>query len=134
MYVESFHHVLKYIYMQGKVNKQVNKCIYTLLKISRDKAFERLIKLTKIKKTKKMTEIEKRHTTSQEMTPQSVIMTGKKTWDILSSGGEQHYEVTKENEVCPQKCELVCKECNVCVIAVHAKITSSMATCVNTYI
>ena len=43
MYVESFHHVLKYIYMQGKVNncKRVDKCIYTLLKISRDKAFER---------------------------------------------------------------------------------------------
>ena len=53
MHVEAFHHVLKYIYLNGKVNKCVDKCIHKLLKISRDKTFERIIKLTKGKKKRK---------------------------------------------------------------------------------
>ena len=52
MHVEAFHHVLKYIYLNGKVNKRVDNCIHTLLKITRDKNFERIIKLTKGKKNK----------------------------------------------------------------------------------
>ena len=47
MHVENFHCLLKYVYMKGKVNKRMDKCIYILLKIARDKAFERIIKLEK---------------------------------------------------------------------------------------
>ena len=42
MYVESFHRVLKHVYLAGKVNKRMDKCIHTLLLYARDKAFERL--------------------------------------------------------------------------------------------
>ena len=35
MYVEAFHHVLKYTYLKGKVNKRVDKCIHALLKVAR---------------------------------------------------------------------------------------------------
>ena len=49
MFVEAFHHVLKYIYFKGRVNKRVDKCVGVLVKIARDKAFERLIKLKKRK-------------------------------------------------------------------------------------
>ena len=47
MYVESFHQLLKYVYMKGIINKRVDKCIRLLLKIARDKGFECLIKLEK---------------------------------------------------------------------------------------
>ncbi len=47
MYVESFHYVLKYIYMKGRVNKRMDKCIHILLTFARDKAFERLVKFEK---------------------------------------------------------------------------------------
>ena len=45
MYVEAFHRVLKHVYMKGKVNKRVDKCVHVLMRYERDKAFERLIKL-----------------------------------------------------------------------------------------
>ena len=53
MYIEAFHHVLKYIYLNEKVNKRVDKSIHTLLKINGDKTFERLINMTKGKKNNK---------------------------------------------------------------------------------
>ena len=40
MYVEAFHHELKNIYLQGKMNRRVDRCVHTLLKITRDKSFE----------------------------------------------------------------------------------------------
>ena len=45
MYVEAFHRVLKHVYMKGRVNKRLDKCIHVLLKLARDKGFERLVKL-----------------------------------------------------------------------------------------
>ena len=47
MYVAAFHHILKYLYMKGKINRSVDKCIHLLMKIAKDKAFERLIKQEK---------------------------------------------------------------------------------------
>lgn len=47
MYVESFHRTLKYVYMKGRVNKRIDNLIHILMKVSRDKAFERLCKLEK---------------------------------------------------------------------------------------
>ncbi len=52
MYVESFHKVIKYMYLKGKTNKRVDKCIQMLMKYERDKIFERLIKLEKGKREK----------------------------------------------------------------------------------
>ena len=36
MFVVAFHMVLKYVYMKGKVNKRMDKCIFVLLKLTRD--------------------------------------------------------------------------------------------------
>ena len=47
MYVEAFHHLLKYLYLKGTTNKRVDKCIHVLMKLARDKGFERLVKLEK---------------------------------------------------------------------------------------
>ena len=51
MYVEAFHHVLKYIFLKGKHNKCVDALIYALFEYLRFKSFDRLIKLEKGKIT-----------------------------------------------------------------------------------
>ena len=43
MYVEAFHQTLNYLYMKGKLNQCVDKCVHLLMKIGKDKAFERLV-------------------------------------------------------------------------------------------
>ena len=51
MFVEAFHHNLKYNYSHGKHNKHVDNFLRNLLKFSRDQVFEWLIRLTKGKQT-----------------------------------------------------------------------------------
>ena len=45
--MESFHHLLKYIYMRGRSNRRIDKLLHTLKRVARDKAIERLCKLEK---------------------------------------------------------------------------------------
>lgn len=61
MYVEAFHRVLKYIYLKGRINKRLDKFVYVLLKLARDKGFDRLIKIEKGKSTERISMIHARH-------------------------------------------------------------------------
>jgi hypothetical protein len=117
MYVESFHRLLKYCYLQRKINKRVDTCIHVLLKIARDKGFERVIKFTKGKKSHRFLEIQKRHTNSCQMSAENVCPVGINEWRIKSTCSEKHveYTVTEEHNECTAKCMLICKICNVCV-------------------
>ena len=40
MFVEAFHCVLKHVYLKGVVNKRMNHCIITLMKLARDKIYK----------------------------------------------------------------------------------------------
>ena len=40
--------------MKGRVNKRLDKCIHVLLKLARDKGFERLVKIEKGKNTERI--------------------------------------------------------------------------------
>ena len=51
MYVERVHRLLKYVYMRGQHNRRVDKLLFILMKVARDKGFERLCKLEKGKLT-----------------------------------------------------------------------------------
>lgn len=61
MYAEAFHRVLKDIYLDIKQNRHVDNLLNTLLKISREKAYEQLIKCQKGKMTHRLKEIRDRH-------------------------------------------------------------------------
>lgn len=61
MYAEAFHRVFKRNYLKGKVNKRVDKCLVNLIQFVRDKAFDRMIKITKGKLTYRLNNIHKRH-------------------------------------------------------------------------
>ena len=47
MYIESFLWILKHLYMKGKKNRRIDNLIHVLLKVSKDKDFERLCQLEK---------------------------------------------------------------------------------------
>ena len=60
MFVERFHRILKEVYLEKKQNRRVDHLILKLWKISRDKAFEQLIKAEKGKNTVRQRESIKR--------------------------------------------------------------------------
>ena len=115
MYVESFHRILKYVYMKGRRNRRIDNLIHVLMNISRDKGFERLCKLEKGKISGRLATIHKRHIASMKLSPTLVATSNHKEWTVKSSDGTQTYTVTKENEQCPFNCHLYCKECAVCI-------------------
>ena len=51
MFVEAFHRVLKVIYLHHKVNIRIDILLITLLKLSRDKAFEHFHKMETLRET-----------------------------------------------------------------------------------
>ena len=61
MFVESFHRVLKVVYLHHKQNRQIDFLLLTLTKIARNKTFERLRKVEMGKNTHRICEISKRH-------------------------------------------------------------------------
>lgn len=116
MHVESFHRLLKYVYMKGKVNKRVDKCLHLLLKIARDKAYERLIKSEKGKISHRIACIRQRHKTSLEMSTDLVEENGDDCWKVVSSSNPLVcYEVCKEDCSCSATCSMRCTQCDICI-------------------
>ena len=57
MYLEAFHRTLKVVYLQHKQNRRIDYLVTTLLKVARDKTFERFRKLEKGKQSHRICEI-----------------------------------------------------------------------------
>ena len=47
MFIETFHRLLKTVYLEQKQNRRIDFLVHTLLRISKDKAYERLQKIHK---------------------------------------------------------------------------------------
>ena len=87
--------------------------IHILIKISRDKAFERLCKLEKGKISGRLTTIRKRDWESMKL---SLVTKDKdKEWHVKSLDKKQEYDVVCEHKKCPHDCQLVCNYCHVCI-------------------
>ncbi len=115
MYVESFHRTLKYIYMKGRVNKRMDKCIEILLNLARDKAFQRLIKLEKGKSSAKVKIINNRHKQSLHLDQKQVKQQDDTLWIVLSTDGSTEYTVKQNQSSCTHQCSVRCSECRICV-------------------
>ena len=115
MYIESFHRILKHLYMKGKANRRIDNLIHVLLKVSRDKGFERLCKLEKGKNSGRLITIHKRHLASTKLSPALVQKTSEHEWKIKSGEAKWEYTVTMERELCQELCQLICKHCEVCI-------------------
>ena len=105
MFAESFHRVLKVVYLQHK-----------LLKIARDKVFEQFAKLEKGKYSHRVAEINKRHKSAVHMLSLRVPVTKEDEagWMVPSQrDGSIHYTIRLANKTCD--CKLSCANCHACV-------------------
>ena len=113
MYVEAFHHVLKYNFLRGKHNKRIDALIYALFEYLRFKSFDRLIKVEKGKITGRLALIQKRHKASQKLSFDLVSSVDPVTWKVKSEEAFNIYTVEKQNKCCSDNCPLKCTECNI---------------------
>ena len=115
MYVKSFHRVLKHVYLSGKVNRRMDKCLQTLLIYARDKAFDRLIKLHQGKRSNRLTIIASKQKESSRVQEKDITALKDNMWKVASVSSERNYYVVKETDVCPIQCCMRCTECDICI-------------------
>ncbi|XP_014679733.1 PREDICTED: uncharacterized protein LOC106819642 [Priapulus caudatus] len=116
MFVESFHRTLKHVYFERKQNRRVDHLIFKLGKISRDKAFEQLIKAEKGKSTIRQRESCKRHKQAEATVQRKgVLLLDSNSWTVesVSKKGTQYH--VRRLRTAPCTCLLQCKFCNACV-------------------
>lgn len=115
MYLESLHKILKYIYLEGRKVKRLDKSINAVMKLARDSFFKRLIRLSKNSPSEKTKKINESHRISQSIKLEDIkIIEEQKEWIITSSSNSlQEYQIVKAQETCDVLC-LMCKECNIC--------------------
>ena len=117
MFVEAFHRVLKVIYLHHKVNRRIDILFITLLKLSRDKAFERFHKMETGKLSHRVCEINRRHKAAEQIQQnnQCHITTVQLNteWTVQSiSMTNTYHTVKRQMDSC--NCHLICKSCRVC--------------------
>ena len=114
MAVEAFHRLLKVCYMEKKQNRRIDRLLHLLLKIARDKVFERLLKSQKGKLSHRVCEINKRHKTAKQIDLTKHFITQvDDEWRVKSSSTEICYSVRQVCNDC--ECKLRCSTCNICV-------------------
>lgn len=117
MHIERLHRTIKYIYLDGKKIKRLDKAIHCLLKFIRDKIFDRLITLEKGKISSKIYNLRKRHRESSKLYPESAIKLCDDEWQIKSASRSGEYYIIRKNKECNSNCTLMCKDCNFCLHA-----------------
>ena len=142
MFVESFHHTLKYSYLKRKHNKRVDILLLNLF--ARDQVFERLIRLTKGKDTSRQSMMQKRHLGSQRLSFASITTLPKDTdedsddsacekFSVRSEMSDnKSYTVTKTESICSaNRCIMKCHQCSVCAHVFQCICTDFLihATC-----
>ena len=71
---EAFHRLLKTVYLHQKQNRRIDYLLHILLKISKDKAYERLKKKRiKVNTHTVVQKINKRHKSAQRMVAASLV-------------------------------------------------------------
>jgi len=115
MALEAFHRLIKVCYMEKKQNRRIDFLLHLLLKIARDKIFERLQKTQKGKSSYRLCEINKRHRTAQKMSMTDILLANSNLWKIKPSVSSRcdPYLVKKQLDSC--SCHLRCSTCDVCV-------------------
>ena len=116
MFVKGFHRLLKIVYLDSKQNRRVDHLIHILLKIARDKIFERLLKTEKGKNTHRICEGRKRHEAALKMLEKGIQAEKESdsSWHVSAEKGvgKQYMVNVLQNETC--ECKVVCDVCNIC--------------------
>ena len=122
MLCEAFHRVFKYSYLNGKFNKRLDACLFSLIKYNQNRIYERLIKLTKGKKSHKINLIDNRHSSSLQLSTKDIEIIGKDLFMYKSEG--KSYDIERVNANCSRDvCRLWCNECDFCYHAYKCNCT-----------
>lgn len=101
--------------MHGKVNKRLDRLLFLLIKMARDKAFDRIVKLSRGKaKCSKLLDVAHRHKRGQILGDENVRKLGE-VWIIKSEDGTKEYEVTADTDITSPCCNVICQDCNICI-------------------
>lgn len=115
MFLENIHRQMKHEYLGGKTCKRLDEGIYILLKLTRDKSYERMIKISKKARSRKVQEIIKSHNRSEGVKVE-IFPEESEKWLAYSETTENMvYEVLKvlTSDYCG-KCALFWEKCKVC--------------------
>ena len=113
MFLETFHRLVKVVYLH-KQNRRLDHLIVTLMKIARDKTFERLCKVEKGKNSHRISQINKRHKAAMQMKSSYSQLEDNTGWKIASEQLKGvNYTVLKEDQQC--NCKMKCASCRVCI-------------------
>lgn len=110
MSLENFNKVLKYHYLQGNKVMRMDKAIFAVVNLIRDKVHDLIIKRTKGKITSKLRLLRKAHTKSLAIDPGHILSEGDNTWEVLSSTLTELYCVGKIKDC--GTCNLKCIHCS----------------------
>ena len=100
------------VYLHQKRNRRVNVLLVTLLRISRDKAFERFHKLETGKQTHRMCEINRRHKAAElmQLSNNCQVTVSEIEWRVQSQSQQHiHYQIKQQNDHC--ECRVTCSSC-----------------------
>ena len=100
MYVEAFHHVIKYKFLKSRKNKRIDTLIHKLFEYLQFKSYDRLIKVEKGKITGRIALIKKRHSNSLSMSSNMVLKVNSVTWEVQSENGLSKYIIEKVLDEC----------------------------------
>ena len=85
------------------------------MKVSRDKAFDRLCKLKKGKISARLVTIRRRHLASTKLPQSLVTKQSQREWIVQSADKQNQYSVVLDLEQCPTKCRILCADCKTCI-------------------
>ena len=112
MYSEAFHRVLKCVYFNKRQNKRVDHLLAILLKYSKDKAYEQLLKVEKGKLTHRLRNVRTRHKNSEKIS-NIIEIKADEEWTINSTEHQgSTYIIKMYKKDC--SCTLKCDFCQVC--------------------
>ena len=115
MFVESFHHLLKVVFLGNKQNRRVDHLVHTILRIARNLVYQQLRNVEIGKITHRQLEINKRHKSALDFKLHARLhKEDNHTWRIESlTNKDKHYTIKKLSVEC--SCALQCSDCGICI-------------------
>ncbi|CAG9837716.1 unnamed protein product [Diabrotica balteata] len=112
MRLERLHRALKYEYLNGKKVKRLDKSILAIMRLVRDKLFQKIISEHKGKLCTTISNIRVKHNESDKIDGNLIIRTDD-TFTVPSMSSTEVYYIHRDVESC--MCTLKCEDCGICV-------------------
>jgi len=127
MRIENMHKVIKYMYLDAKKVRRLDKGIFALNRFIKDKVVDRIIKCIKGKNSSHLQNIHSRHLTALKSSFKIEIFQNEEvsiSW-LIHSTTENTYTITKLTSISKKCCQLICNLCEICIHAYSCTCTDS---------